>query len=247
LLTNLHNQSQKLPSLNFVNLGNTPLTFLESNPPGGIYFLKNFSDILRKTWSLQTVPIIATPEVGIPFPFDTTPEEIEDFREKAHAYFETIQDLIAQGANVEITDSDKALSHQILSEGRITKQATPGAIVNLEALLTEWDHEVLDVSRRLRNYVTNKLIVESADPDPRQRIKALELLGKVAGVNLFSERVDITVTHRQINDIETELRKTLELYGVDATVEDVVEKTPSIADIDLDEELGRVSGPETTD
>ena len=193
------------------------------------------------------MPIIATPEVGIPFPFDTTPEEIEDFREKAHAYFCTIQDLIDQGAEVEVSSSDKLISHQVLSDGKLNKQVTPGAIVNLEALLTEWDHEVLDVSRRLRNYVTNKLIVESSDPDPRQRIKALELLGKVAGVNLFSERVDITVTHRQINDIETELRKTLELYGIDNTVQDVTEKKPSIADIDLDEELGRVSGPETTD
>jgi hypothetical protein len=39
------------------------------------------------------MPIIATPEVGIPLPFDTTPEEIESFREKAHAYFKTIEAL----------------------------------------------------------------------------------------------------------------------------------------------------------
>ena len=186
------------------------------------------------------MPIVATPEVGIPLPFDTTPEEIDDFRQKAHALFETVQELINQGAKVEITDEDKAQSHQIATSGKFppAKHLTPGTIVNLEAILNEWDQEVLDVSRRLRNYVTNKLIVESVDPDPRQRIKALELLGKTAGVGLFSERIDINITHRTVTDIETDLMKTLELYGGD--VQDVTpkEEPKSIADIDVDEELG---------
>lgn len=194
------------------------------------------------------MPIVATPEVGIPLPFDTTPEEIDDFRQKAHALFETVQELINQGAKVEITDEDKAQSHQIATSGKIppAKYLTPGTIVNLEAILNEWDQEVLDVSRRLRNYVTNKLIMESVDPDPRQRIKALELLGKTAGVGLFSERIDINITHRTVNDIESDLKKTLELYGGDVT--DVTPKevpVKSIADIDVDEELSDKSS--TTD
>ena len=186
------------------------------------------------------MPILATPEVGIPLPFDTTPEELDDFRQKAHALFETVQELISQGAEVEITPEDKAQAHQIATSGKLpaAKTLTPGTIVNLEAILTEWDTEVLDVSRRLRNYVTNKLIMESVDPDPRQRMKALENLGKIAGVGLFSERIDINVTHRTVQDIETDLIKTLEMYAGD--VQDVTPKeTPkSIADIDIDAELG---------
>lgn len=190
------------------------------------------------------MPIIATPEVGIPLPFDTTPEEINDFREKAHAYFETVQELILQGAQVEITDEDKAKAHQIAAEGKLppVKSLTPGVIVNLEAILSDWDHEVLDVARRLRNYVTNKLIMESVDPDPKQRMKALENLGKISNVGLFSEKIDITVTHRTVEDIEKELEKTLELYL--GEVEEVTPKAKapkSIAEIDLNEELGRVN------
>lgn len=183
------------------------------------------------------MPIVATPEVGIPLPFDTTPEELNDFREKAHALFETVQELIKQGASVEVTDEDKAASHQIAATGKMppVKNLTPGTIINLEAILTEWDQEVLDVSRRLRNYVTNKLIMESVDPDPRQRIKALELLGKTAGVGLFSERIDINVTHRTVQDIERDLAKTLEMYmGPVETVETTEVK--SLKDINLDEE-----------
>jgi hypothetical protein len=192
------------------------------------------------------MPIVATPEVGIPFPFDTTPEELEDFRAKAHAYFKTIKELEENGLEVEVTDADRIESHRIMASQTLPppREILPGAIANLEALLTEWDQEVLDVHRRLRNYVTNKLIVESNDPDPKIRLKALELLGKTSNVGLFSERVDINVTHRTVADIEAELRKTLELYTDYTEVEDS-SGPKTIADLDLDAELGEM--PEDTD
>ena len=189
------------------------------------------------------MPIVATPELGIPFPFDTTPEELDGFRDKARAYFATIQALMDEGLGVDITQDDKVASHRIMAEAKLppVKTLTPGTIVNLEAILCEWDQEVLDVSRRLRNYVTNKLIMESTDSDPKQRIKALELLGKVSSVGLYSDRIDINVTARSVADIETELRKTLELYGgniIDVT--NSAENLPpmSLEEIDLAEEFG---------
>lgn len=191
------------------------------------------------------MPIIATPEVGIPFPFDTTPEELEDFREKAHAYFTTVEALAQQGIEVEVTQADKAASHQIMANAKMppAKDLTSGTILNLEAILTEWDQEVLDVHRRLRNFVTNKLIAETVDPDPRVRLKSLEMLGKVSNVGLFAERVDVNVTHRNVTDIESELRKTLALYGNDTIDVAVKEVSKSVAEIDLDEELGRAPEP----
>jgi len=202
------------------------------------------------------MPIVATPEVGIPLPFDTTPEEIDDFREKARAYFSTVEALMKHGLDVEVTPEDKTASHQIMASGKMppAKNLTPGTIINLEAILTEWDQEVLDVHRRLRNYVTNKMIMESTDPDPRQRMKALENLGKISGVGLFSDRIDINVTHRTISDIESDLRKTLELFGAQVVDVEAKEAPKSVAEIDLDEELGviepkqeQVDGPATAD
>lgn len=195
------------------------------------------------------MPIIATPEVGIPLPFDTTPEEIESFREKAHAYFKTVEALTKQGLEIDITQQDKMESHQIMASKKLppAKNLTSGTILNLEAILTEWDQEVLDVNRRLRNYTTNKLIVESVDPDPKQRMRALENLGRIGAVGLFSEKIDVTVTHRTVIDIESELRKTLALYGSPIVDVQVKETPKSIDDIDLDEELGRVDGSKTSD
>lgn len=195
------------------------------------------------------MPLLITPEVGIPLPFDTKPEDIDDFREKAHAMFQTVEELANNGLQVEVTDADKAEARILFAASKppAPKTAQPGTIVHLESMLNEWDQEVLDVGRRLRNYVTNKLIAETADPDPKVRLKSLELLGKVSNVGLFAERVDINVTHRTIHDIESDLKKTLELFT--GQVIDVTPKeTPkSIAEIDLDEELGPLSTETPTD
>lgn len=185
------------------------------------------------------MPVVATPELGIPFPFDTTPEELDSFREKAQALLNTVEELERSGLEVDITDEARIDSHAMLvaEEVQPAKNLTPASIKHLNAIISEYDRELLDVHRRLRTYVTNKLILDSADPDPKVRLKALEMLGKVSGVGLFSERVDVTVTNRSVKDIETELRKTLELYEGDYEVVDNP-KQVSIAEIDLDEELG---------
>jgi hypothetical protein len=185
------------------------------------------------------MPIVVTPEIGIPLPVDTTPEEIIDFREKARALFKTVETLAAKGVEIEITDSDRQLARHHASTGAISRdKATPGSIVHLESILNEWDKEVLDVGHRLRNYVTNKLILESTDPDPKVRLKALEHLGKISSVGLFSERVDISVTHRSITDIEADLKRTLELYSGDVIDVTPINPQKSLESLDLDEEFG---------
>ena len=188
------------------------------------------------------MPIVVTPELGIPLPFDTKPEEVEGFREKAHAMFQTIAELVKSGLSVEVTDSDRKESHAAFAASKTPapKAATPGAIVHLESILNEWDQEVLDVGRRLRNYVTNRFIVESVDPDPKVRLKALENLGRLSNVGSFSDRIDITVTHRTMADIETDLKKTLELFTgqvIDVTPKEI---TKAVSEIDLDEEFGPI-------
>ena len=189
------------------------------------------------------MPVVAIPDIGIPLPVDTTPEELEDFREKAKAFVQTIEDLEAAGLDIPITDEDRTASHQMLAEEKVapTKSVTPGAIKHLNAILSEYDREVLDVHSRLRAFITNKLIIETNDTDARTRLKALEMLGKIAGVGLFAERVDVSVTHRTVQDIEEEIRKTLDLAASeyeDITDAEETADSTAIAAIDVDAELG---------
>lgn len=171
------------------------------------------------------MPLVITPEVGIPLPLDVTPEEAEQFRERAKAACRTIQELINAGAEVEITTEDSRHAHDIFASNAPLRVARtpPGAILKLEALLNEFDHEFLGANRRITNYVTNRLLEESMDEDPKVRLKALELLGKRKGVNLFSDQVEVTIKQKATSEIETELTTLLEKYMGDA---EIVESKP---------------------
>lgn len=188
------------------------------------------------------MPLVITPEIGIPIPLDVTPEEAEQFRERAKAACRTLQELISAGAEVEITEEDNRIAHQHFANNTPVKvgKTPPGAILKLEALLNEFDHEFLGANRRITNYVTNRLLEESIDEDPRIRLKALELLGKRKGVNLFSDQIEVTLKEKPTTEIESELTLLLEKYmgNADVVENEAVQKHDSV--IDLDAILGPI-------
>ena len=187
------------------------------------------------------MPIVIEPESGIPFPFDTTPEEIELFRDRAKAAVETIKEIIALGGEVEITEDDRVKARGVAAGNAPLKvtEKNAGALVHLEAILSEYDRDLLNVSSRLRSYVTNKLLLETIDEDARIRLKALELLGKVGSVGLFTERIEVDVKHRNVEDVDAELSQILEKY-----LGDVV---PAEVDNELDEVIRERSLLEMSD
>jgi hypothetical protein len=87
--------------------------------------------------------------------------------------------------------------------------STPASALFVERILTAYDMEVVKDAKRLRHFVTNKLIVETENVDARIRMRALELLGKVSDVGLFTERTEITVNNRSTVELETSLRDKL--------------------------------------
>jgi hypothetical protein len=186
------------------------------------------------------MPIVVTPESGIPLPFDTTPEEIVQFRERAKAAVETIKEIISLGGEVEVTEDDRRTARDAVGSNsiKITEQ-NAGRLVHLEAILSEYDRDLLNSATRLRSYVTNKLLIETTDEDPKVRLKALELLGKTAGVGLFSDRLEVNVTHRTIDQIDNELENLLEKYmgPVEIVEAETEQELNSLLELD-DDELG---------
>lgn len=187
------------------------------------------------------MPIVVQPETGIPFPFDTQPEEINQWRDRAKAAVETLKEIIAAGGEVEITEDDRNKARSAVASDKPLKitEANAGALVHLEAILSEYDRDLLNVSTRMRSYVTNKLLMESVDEDAKVRLKALELLGKITSVGLFSDKIEVNVTHRSVEEIDNELEQMLDKYlgpveEVKTKTEDEVESLLSMTD----EEIG---------
>lgn len=114
---------------------------------------------------------------------------------------------------------------------------TPEGALYIDRILTQYDMEVVRDAKRLRNYVTNKLILETDNPDAKTRMRALELLGKVSDVGLFTERTEITVNNRSTVELENTLRDKLRrLMGTDTAEEATILAPPiqAAAPIDID-------------
>jgi hypothetical protein len=135
--------------------------------------------------------------------------------------FESLEDRVAAAlATLTDTDSlpdaidvmDQALSRSIFVGDRMASDndlSQPGVIAHIGALLTEYDRTVVKSAAQLRTYITNRLILETDNADPRVRLRALEMLGKVSDVGLFTDKTEITMRHRPTEELEQLLRERL--------------------------------------
>lgn len=102
-----------------------------------------------------------------------------------------------------------------------------GSMRYLDSMLTEYDQELVNSAVRIREYVKNKLILDSENPDGKIRIRALELLGKIKDVGLFTDRIEITHKNKTDEELEEELGKKLERFmGAVLPAEDADEVFP---------------------
>jgi hypothetical protein len=158
-------------------------------------------------------------ELGIEIPPDT---DYVDLRERARAACASINTLQEHGLEVKETQADKETAAGLLSSYAVDPQTTsaqvtharastltPASLINIRSYLDEYGRAVVTHAVELRHAVTNRLIEESQNPDPRIRVRALELLGKVSDVGLFADKTEVTVTHQSTDELRAKLREKL--------------------------------------
>ena len=191
--------------------------------------------------------ILVEPEVGVEKPPELTSVALTA-RTKAAA--NTAKELEEQGLDLEPTAEDKDVAAKLstsyaddpekTSKKVTNKKAaalTPASLVLTDSILTEFGQSVVKSAVHIRHMVTNKLVLETENPDAKVRIRALELLGKISDVGLFAEKSEVTITHQSTSDLKAKLRKKLEkLAKNDEEVEDVV--VIEGESFDVDKELG---------
>lgn len=83
-------------------------------------------------------------------------------------------------------------------------------IAQLQRLVSQYNEDVTKDPSVVRMYVSNRLLEESAPTMPHaHRLKSLELLGKINGVDLFNERTEVTVKNAPVEDLKARLHKKL--------------------------------------
>ena len=187
------------------------------------------------------------PEIGIKLEDNPLPIDLKD---RVEAAANTAKELENHGLDIEPTQEEKDVTAKISTaysgdpettskkvNNKKLSTVTPASIVMTHGILKEFGRSVVESSKQIRDLVTNKLLIESENPDPRVRIRALELLGKISDVGLFSEKSEITVTHQSTDDLREKLRQKLaKLVNPEEEVEDAV--LIDGESINVDEELG---------
>ena len=90
------------------------------------------------------------------------------------------------------------------TQAALTQITTPAAVQHLVGMLTAYDWQFMEQAKELRGYAVAKILEETKHPDAKVRLKALDMLGKVTEVALFTER--ITVKKEDVSDAELETR-----------------------------------------
>jgi hypothetical protein len=86
----------------------------------------------------------------------------------------------------------------------LTQLKTPEAVRHLVTMLSAYDWEFIEQAKGMRGMAVAKIIEETNHPDARIRLKALEMLGKVTEVGLFTEKIEIKKA--VLSDLEVEQR-----------------------------------------
>jgi len=193
----------------------------------------------------MAITIIPTTNKPLPDDFDSEEPTIDAIRIKVAAA--TMKVLNEAGSNIPVSSAEKKEAEAIFkkftnpeSTEKITTEqnkslSVPATVQHLYAMLSDYDHQVVQEAVQLRRFITNKLIEDAGLADPRHRLKALELLGKISDVGLFAEKTEITVKNLTNEDLEMQIKSKLykilgKTSAIDTTFEIVASKdvTPSI-------------------
>jgi len=191
--------------------------------------------------------LVVEPELGVQI--DKTTPSI-DLKDRMESAANTAKELGEHGLDVEPTKEDKDVAAKLAvayadNPEKTSKKATPKKVATLtpasliltDSILQEFGRSVVESSVQIRHLVTNKLLLETDNPDPRVRIRALELLGKISDVGLFAEKSEVTITHQSTDDIKEKLRSKLaKLVNPPQEVEDAIEIDGE--PVDVSKELG---------
>lgn len=186
------------------------------------------------------------PTSDVPVPKNLGDEVGASLQENARIAANTAALMAELDMPFEMTEEDEKLAHDLFKQ--VDKQKhkngkdeyNPPALyqgnvaLKLAALLTEYDHRVVLNATQARTYITNRLLEISSCGDAKHELRAIELLGKLSDVGAFTEKSEVTITHRTSDDLKNAIADKINrlLAAQNANIIDISPDTT------LEDELG---------
>ena len=88
---------------------------------------------------------------------------------------------------------------------------TPESVRHLVTMLSAYDWEFVEQAKQMRGMAVAKIIEETNHPDARIRLKAIEMLGRVTEVALFTDRLEVKKADMTDAEIDKKLQDKLDI------------------------------------
>lgn len=184
--------------------------------------------------------IHVTPDNSVSLPDTQNDDAPTSAREAVEVASTTAMVLHDLGLGFDMTSEDEKAANKLFEDLRHNPKAknlpaelnNPAIAAKVGSLLKAYDQRVVEDAIQLRTVITNKLILLADCGDTKYELKALELLGKIQDVGLFSEKSEVTVIHKSSEDLEVAIRDKVRrlIHSNTVDVEPLVD--------DLEAELG---------
>ena len=158
---------------------------------------------------------------------------------------------------IDITEEDKQEAEKLFKN--FQKEVTPKSltqptvILALSGYVKQYSNSIVSDAAETRNLIHNRLLEISSCGDPKHELKALELLGKMSDIGAFTEKSEITVSHKSADVLQGLIKEKisrlieLEVEDVNDITDSLDEELDAIHDRDADDEGTSESAEETTE
>lgn len=160
-----------------------------------------------------------------------TPAETLNAQIKTSAWLKTLaeedDEILDEAKQEKVADTFNALTtSNPNAKQKLLELDLPEEIKSAVGMVTAYQWRFIEQAEQLRSMSVAKIVKETDHPDARIRLKALEMLGKVTEVALFTDRVAIKTDEISDEELDAKIKEKLSRYmgAVDIVDAEVVEK-----------------------
>ena len=159
-------------------------------------------------------------EDGVP---SFTPLEKIDAAQTLNAQLNTtdwLKEVSGNDANI-ISKSQENKAAEVFTALTINAPDAKNKLLNMQvpeeiratvAMVSAYQWKFIEQAENLRSMALTKIVQETDHPDAKVRLKALEMLGKVTEVALFTDRVEVKKTELTDEELASKIKDKLSRY-----------------------------------
>ena len=195
------------------------------------------------------------PNLDKPIPVQAQPEIGRTYEDRLKIAGNTAMLLNELGFEDDLSPEESEQAKQMIAKlkpaedkkSAPTKEETSalqrsGVALKIGAYLSEYEKQVVADKVQVRTIVVNRLMEISQAEDDKTALKALELLGKAS--DLFTERSEITITHKTSDELKAAIKKRIQLLmqnpikPIDTPSERRLKSLEDVVDVESSEKNG---------